>query len=512
MAEFNYGINIPQPNTSMFGGGNILQGLATIEQIRGAQAQQALAQQLAPYELQKAQLGIQAQQQSMAQSAAAAGRAATSFAQEQEMRRTAMEQQKMISNSIARYGSDPNADLSSLTSVIPYLSKQQLDAIQSVEQIKLSNIASKIDPENPDPKLVQQVSARAMALPSQEAKAFSSIFNQLPNPVQDNLKSTTFEVVNAGLANKPEIALKRLQEQADALSNSEDPKLKKLGEFYQRTIEATPENAPPSYWSILGQSFMMRTGDEKAATAYSELLNKYFKEQSPEAMTKAKADAAKAQAEANLSEIKAKAEQSRLEGGMPADEKFKAEKEMRDTFQSQPLVRAYADRRIAVQAIDDSLKQKNPISDQTAIIQLIKLSDPTSTVSPTESGQIQTTGLFGTVKTLVEKFNGTGKLNDDQRRQISVLSKTLMNTYQKEFDAFKGQTERIASEAGLSPRNIVALPTAPLTFEKAKSTQTAAEAARGKSVAPPIPTARPAAPPAPVAPTVDELLKLYPPR
>lgn len=198
MAEFNYGINIPQPNTSGFGGG-LLQGLATIQQIRGAQAQQALAQQLAPYELQKMQLGIQGMQQSMAQSAAAAGRAATSFAQEQEMRRTAMEQQKMISNSIARYGSDPNADLSSLTSVIPYLSKQQLDAIQSVEQIKLSNIASKIDPENPDPKLVQQVSARAMALPSQEAKAFSSIFNQLPNPVQDNLKIPRLKLLMLGL-------------------------------------------------------------------------------------------------------------------------------------------------------------------------------------------------------------------------------------------------------------------------------------------------------------------------
>ena len=508
MAEFNYGITIPQPNTSGFGGG-LLQGLATIQQIRGAQAQQALAQQLAPYELQKMQLGIQGMQQSMAQSAAAAGRAATSFAQEQEMRRTAMEQQKMISNSIAQYGSDPNADLSSLTSVIPYLSKQQLDAIQSVEQIKLSNIASKIDPENPDPKLVQQVSARAMALPSQEAKAFSSIFNQLPNPVQDNLKNTTFEVVNAGLANKPEIALKRLQEQADALSNSEDPKLKKLGEFYQRTIEATPENAPPSYWSILGQSFMMRTGDEKAATAYSELLNKYFKEQSPEAMTKAKADAAKAQAEANLSEIKAKAEQLKLEGGMPADEMFKAEKEMRDTFTSQPIVRAYQDRRVAVQAIDDSLKQKNPIGDQISIVQLIRLNDPTSTVSVTESSQIQTTGLSGTIKTLVEKFNGTGKLNEDQRKQISVLSKTLMNTYQKEFDAFKGQTERIASEAGLRPKNIVAFPTAPLTFEKAKSTQTAAEAARGKSVPPPIPTASPAAPAAPTAPSIDDLLKKY---
>lgn len=509
MAEFNYGINIPQPNTSMFGGGNILQGLATIEQIRGAQAQQALAQQLAPYELQKAQLGIQAQQQSMAQSAAAAGRAATSFAQEQEMRRTAMEQQKTIANSIARYGSDPNADLSSLTSVIPYLSKPQLDAVQSVEQIKLANIASKIDPENPDPKLVQQISARAMALPSQDGKIFSSIFSQLPNPVQDNLKNTTLEMVNAGLAGKPDIALKRLQEQADALSNSEDPKLKKLGEFYQRTIEATPEKAPPSYWSILGQSFMMRTGDEKATTAYSELLNKYFKEQSPEAMAKAKADASKAEAEANLSQIKAKAEQLKLEGGMPADEMFKAEKEMRDTFQSQPLVRAYADRRIAVQAIDDSLKQRDPIADQTAIVQLIKLSDPTSTVSVTEAGQIQTTGLFGTVKTLAEKFNGTGKLNEDQRKQISVLSKTLMNTYQKEFDAFKGQTERIASEAGLRPRNIVALPTAPLTFEKAKSTQTVAEAARGKSVPPPIPTASPAAPAAPTAPSIDDLLKKY---
>ena len=225
MAEFNYGINIPQPNTSGFGGG-FIQGLATIQQIRGAQAQQALAQQLAPYELQKMQLGIQAQQQSMAQSAAAAGRAATSFAQEQEMRRTAMEQQRSIADSIARYGSDPNADLSSLTSVIPYLSKPQLDAVQSVEQIKLANIASKIDKDNPDPNLIQQVAARAMALPSADANKFFALYSQIPDKVQQSLKNTAIEITNAGLAKKPDIALKRLQEQADALSNSEDPKLK----------------------------------------------------------------------------------------------------------------------------------------------------------------------------------------------------------------------------------------------------------------------------------------------
>jgi hypothetical protein len=508
MAEFNYGITIPQPNTSGFGGG-LLQGLATIQQIRGAQAQQALAQQLAPYELQKMQLGIQGMQQSMAQSAAAAGRAATSFAQEQEMRRTAMEQQRTIANSIAQYGSNPNADLSSLTSVIPYLSKQQLDAIQSVEQIKVANIASKIDKDNPDPYLIQQVAARSMALPSADANKFFALYSQIPDKVQQSLKNTAIEVTNAGLAGKPDIALKRLQEQSDALSNSEDPKLKELGAFYQRTIEATPENAPPSYWGMLGTLFTMRTGDKEATATVSKVLTDYYKEGSPEAMTKAKADAAKAQAEANLSEIKAKAEQLKLEGGMPADEMFKAEKEMRDTFTSQPIVRAYQDRRVAVQAIDDSLKQKNPIGDQISIVQLIRLNDPTSTVSVTESGQIQTTGLSGTIKTLVEKFNGTGKLNEDQRKQISVLSKTLMNTYQKEFDAFKGQTERIASEAGLRPKNIVAFPTAPLTFEKAKSTQTAAEAARGKSVPPPIPTASPAAPAAPTAPSIDDLLKKY---
>jgi hypothetical protein len=66
MAEFNYSIKIPQPNTGMFGG-NLIQGLSAIEGIRAARAQQEEAAALAPFRLEQAQLGIQAQKQQMAQ-------------------------------------------------------------------------------------------------------------------------------------------------------------------------------------------------------------------------------------------------------------------------------------------------------------------------------------------------------------------------------------------------------------------------------------------------------------
>ncbi len=106
MAEFNYGINIPQPNTGMFGG-NLIQGLSAIEGLRAAQAQREQAAALAPYQLEHAQLGIQAQKQQMAQSAAAAGRAAELYNLQRQAAVANQERQTQVANALAQYGQDP---------------------------------------------------------------------------------------------------------------------------------------------------------------------------------------------------------------------------------------------------------------------------------------------------------------------------------------------------------------------------------------------------------------------
>lgn len=298
MAEFNYGINIPQPNTGMFGG-NLIQGLSAIEGLRAAQAQREQAAALAPYQLEHAQLGIQAQKQQMAQSAAAAGRAAELYNLQRQAAVANQERQTQVANALAQYGQDPNADLSSLSSILPMLDKSTLDAVQKVETIKIGDAYSKLDPNNPEPEAIRKLAARSLMLDTEQGKRFDALLASLPDPAKQGLVDTALKVSNAGISGNTDVALDMMKEQAAAYSNSKDARYQQMGKLLNDSIKTLGDNPTPSAFALMGQTLMLRAGDEKATKQFNDILTSFYKEASPQALAEKEAGTAAKMAQAN---------------------------------------------------------------------------------------------------------------------------------------------------------------------------------------------------------------------
>lgn len=307
-SQFDYTINIPKPPVD-----NFMQDIAAFQQIRGMRAQQELARQLAPLQLQQAELGVQSQRQQMAQSAAAAARAAESFQLNKQAALAAQERERNVANMIAEYGLDPEKDLSALAPILPTLDKNRIDALRQVEAMKIGNAFQKIDPESPDPEAIRKLASRSLVLDTEQGKRLDGLLASLPDPAREKLVDTALQVSNAGIAGNNEVAKKRLEEVATAYSGSKDARFQQLGKLMTQTLESVPENATPSYWALLGQTLMFRTGDEKAIGKFNDILTNYSKETSPEAVAKTKAETMKAEAAAKLDLAKA-------EGGVDVKE------------------------------------------------------------------------------------------------------------------------------------------------------------------------------------------------
>ena len=258
---------------------------------------------------------------------------------------------------------------------------------------------------------------------------------------------------------------------------------------------------------MLGTLFTMRTGDKESTAMVSKTLTDYYKEGSPEAIAGKVAETEAKQADANLKKLEFEMKQA---GVMDPDKKRSTEIQMAQSFESEPLVRSYVLRRDIAQGILSGLKLQTASGDASAITNLVKIDDPTSTVSVTESGRISGGNLPEQFLGFVEQLRGKGRLSPTTRDDMLRLARERMKTSQSEYDKYYNNTKEIALRYGLNPNNIFALPNESLdSLMTLKKPQTAAEAARGKTVPPPIPTARPAAPTAPVAPTVEDLLKKY---
>jgi hypothetical protein len=485
MAEFNYTIPIPQPNTSMFGG-NFLQGLSAIESIRASRAQQALEQQLAPLRLQQAELGIQSQQQQMAQSATAAARAAESYQLNKQAALASQERERNIANMIADYGLDSEKDLSVLAPILPMLDKNRIDAVRQVELIKIANEFRKIDPNSPDPETIRKLSSRSLVLDTEQGKRFDAVVASLPDPAREKLVDTALQVSNAGIAGNNEVAKKRLEEVATAYSDSKDARFQQLGKLMTQTLESVPENATPSYWALLGQTLMFRTGDEKAIGKFNDILTNYSKETSPEATAEKKASTLVKEADARLKNIDADLKES---GALEPEKKMSKEMQMKQAFESEPLVKAHMLRKDFVTAVQLSKELNSIPGDASAIVAAVKINDPTSTVSVTESNQITGGTVPAAFRALVAKINNGGKLSDKDRDDLIRLAERRIKDSEKQYNAYLQKNIATAKRYGLDPDNIFVLPDAPTesVFSKKQDTRTREEIIRGKSLPPPIP-------------------------
>lgn len=480
MAEFNYGINIPQPNTGMFGG-NLIQGLSAIEGLRAAQAQREQAAALAPYQLEHAQLGIQAQKQQMAQSAAAAGRAAELYNLQRQAAVANQERQTQVANALAQYGQDPNADLSSLSSILPMLDKSTLDAVQKVETIKIGDAYSKLDPNNPEPEAIRKLAARSLMLDTEQGKRFDALLASLPDPAKQGLVDTALKVSNAGISGNTDVALDMMKEQAAAYSNSKDARYQQMGKLLNDSIKTLGDNPTPSAFALMGQTLMLRAGDEKATKQFNDILTSFYKEASPQALAEKEAGTAAKQAETDLKKFELQLKQ---EGKLDPDKKRSTEIQMAQSFEAEPLVRSYVLRRDIAQGIRSALDLETSSGDASAITNLVKIDDPTSTVSITEAGRISGGNVPEQFIGLVNELRGKGRLSEKTRNDVLRLAKERMKTSQSEYDKYRDSTKKIAERYGLDPQNIFAIPSESLDSllqPKKKPTQGKTEASAPSS-------------------------------
>ena len=286
MADFN--ISIPQPNTGAFGG-NLLQGLSAIEGIKAARAQQALEQQLAPLRLQQAELGIQSQRQQMAQSAAAAGRAAFGFNQQLQALQAEKQRKTQVATAFNDFLKAEDAGVDAIAPAMGILNKDEFDNLQAAAQVRLAQIMGKMDPDNPQPELVKQFGQLSAMLPPAEGKRFDDIRNALPNKYREGLTSTLNDAALFGLAGENDKALKLMDDQIEAFGKDQNPAAQAMSKQLQSARDKLNEDTKPAVWATVLYGTALKSGDPKMA----EAATKFLEERAPEKLAKTESETAK---------------------------------------------------------------------------------------------------------------------------------------------------------------------------------------------------------------------------
>lgn len=282
MAEFNYTIPIPQPNTNMFGGG-FFQGLQAIEGIKATRAQQELARQLAPLQLQEAELGVRSRRQQMEQSEAAATREASRFQDYTAQREADRELALALSE-----GKSPTE----ITKLLPFASAEFTSKFPQVAQAKMASIVGPIIQQG-GPKSEEDVQAMkdavstSLMLAPAQAQMFQKVFAASSDPTKTNFVKEVLSIGYAGLRGDNETALKKLSDYSTALSAN--PETKQLGEMLKQKLDeaksAEKQGLLDKTSWFIDISSLAQSLDPQAAKQFDELADNYFKFQKTSAET-----------------------------------------------------------------------------------------------------------------------------------------------------------------------------------------------------------------------------------
>lgn len=282
MAEFNYTIPIPQPNTNMFGGA-LFQGLQAIEGIKAARAQQELARQLAPLQLQEAELGVRSRRQQIEQSEAAATREASRFEDYTAQRKADRDLALALSE-----GKSP----SEIARLLPFASAE---LVAKFPQVAQANMAARVGPiiEGGGPKSQEDVQAMkdavstSLMLSPERAQMFQKVFAASSDPIKTSFVKEVLSIGSAGLKGDNETALKKLSDYSTALSAN--PETKQLGEMLKQKFDeakiAEKRGILDKMSWFIDISSLARSLDPQAAKQFDDLADNFFKFQKTSAET-----------------------------------------------------------------------------------------------------------------------------------------------------------------------------------------------------------------------------------
>ena len=439
---YDYTINIPQPPAQ-----NFLQSLTGIMQLRQMQEQSALQQQQAAIAQQNAAFQQQMQPLEMerAQAGIAATKAGTAATQtSQQAAAYQLQQRKDLDAELLGLSSDP--------------SKFTAENLQRLA-VRFHSV---------DPTLLVRAGEMRKNLPDQ-AKIFG-----------DNIAKN---LVLTSVTGDSEAAIKQLDKELEAAKNTPG-----LQDFVPR-IEQLKDNFIKYPDQTVG---LAAVGQALFAPDQGKAITDVLSEQAKTAKTKAETAGEKTkselqEAQARLAKADAVLKELKATGALDSEEKMKQENAMRENFQAQPLVRNFLIRQDNYDIIKTA--DKSPEGDRARITAFIKLHDPNSVVSVTESGQITSTTPVAQYQSWIAKFNNDGILGESVRNSINSQADKTIKSAESQFNAFKNNTAAIAKRYGINPKNVVEV------FDRPQTEQSV----------PPVPTGSPQLPVStgnvPVAPT-----------
>jgi hypothetical protein len=419
---YDYTVNIPQPPAQ-----NFLQSLTGIMQLRQMQEQSALQQQQAAFQQQMQPLEMERLKESIAAQRASQAQSATA----RDVALEGLRQSKIT------FGREEELN-------------KQADALRA-EMMKLS-----ADPTSATREKLLDLSYRAAAFAPKSYEPLQKMLKDYPRTgkILENTASDVIFSVQSGqpavAAKSVELALKGAENTLQENPNDKDAQaalallqpvqsLMKEEKYGEAMITASNflRNTYPERWDAV-------TKDMKEAGAGAKAMVEAAGEKTKSELQEAQARLAKA--DAALKELKAT-------GALDLEEKMKQENLMRENFQAQPLVRNFLIRQDNYDIIKSA--DKSPEGDRARITAFIKLHDPNSVVSVTESGQITSTTPVAQYQSWIAKFNNDGILGDTVRKSIDSQADKTIKSAESQFNAFKNNTAAIAKRYGINPKNVV---------------------------------------------------------
>jgi YD repeat-containing protein len=140
-------------------------------------------------------------------------------------------------------------------------------------------------------------------------------------------------------------------------------------------------------------------------------------------------------------------------GGVP---KHIAEQEQALRGEFYKETKDFTDRQTAYMTMRDLAKRGEGVSDQALVLSLMKVYDPTSTVTSTESATAQNAaGVPASMRSLYNNLTGGGKLAPEVRQQLVNAAE---QRYAQEYDTFGRRVEHyttLSKQYGVDPSRVI---------------------------------------------------------
>jgi hypothetical protein len=282
-------------------------------------------------------------------------------------------------------------------------------------------------------------------------KNLDLIRKNVGDPITKQYIASVSRSLPSAWAGNAERSAEILTEEAQSFSNSENPKVKALSPMLLRLADqmlSDPKNAATA--AFMGLSAVDQKAAENTVKIFSDILGGQVKQ----------AEVKEKEALTSLNEIKASIEKSKLGGEFVPEEMVKAERDLSKEYNAVPVIREFPEITSRFNSIMSA--SENPIGDKSMVVDFIKLKDPNSTVSVTESGQIEATTGVQKLQNLAAMMNSLIKtkgenaafLDPKVRKNIKAESKVIFDNKKKEVDRITSNYRKVAEQYKLSPDRV----------------------------------------------------------